>query len=126
MKITITILFLLSSLVSCKEQAKEQVKEQLIKVDVATFKEKISKSNVQLVDVRTPKEYEQGHIENAILIDYFSENFKEQFQKLDKDKAIYIYCRSGNRSGKSSKILVDLGFTEIIDLIGGYKAWSPQ
>ena len=96
-------------------------------LDVADYKELVLDKNVQLVDVRTPKEYQEGSIEDAINIDYFDQDkFKTAFEKLDKNKPLYIYCRSGNRSQKSAKLLVDLGFTEIYDLKGGYIAWSNQ
>jgi len=112
----------LSSLLGCKSESKEIVQI----VNVAEFKEGLSNTEVQLIDVRTPKEYEQGHIENAILIDYFFEDFKTKIQELDNDKPVYLYCKSGKRSGKASIILLELGFKEIVSLKGGYKAWSKQ
>lgn len=115
-------MFSLSSLLGCKSESKAMVQI----VSVAEFKEGLSNNEVQLIDVRTPKEYEQDHIENAILIDYFSEDFKTKIQELDKDKPVYLYCKSGKRSEKSSKILADLGFTEIVNLKGGFMAWSKQ
>ena len=53
-------------------------------------------------------------------------DFREKIQELDRDKPVYLYCRSGNRSGKASKIMDELGFKEIVDLKGGYKAWSKE
>ncbi len=123
MKKTLILLFLIGSFVACKSQTKEVLR----KVDVVTFKEELSKNkDIQLIDVRTPEEYQKGYIENAILIDYFSEDFSIKIQELDKEKPVYLYCRSGNRSGKASIMLLDLGFTEIVDLEGGYMAWSEQ
>lgn len=120
MKKAFILLFLISSSVACKSQTKEVYKI----VDVVTFKNELSNNDIQLVDVRTPKEFQEGHIENAILIDYKSEDFSKKIQELDKDKPVYLYCRSGNRSGKASLILIASGFEEIIDLEGGYLAWS--
>jgi len=122
MKKILILMFSLSSLLGCKSESKAMVQI----VSVAEFKEGLSNNEVQLIDVRTPKEYEQDHIENAILIDYFSDDFKIKIQELDKDKPVYLYCKSGNRSEKSSKILADLGFTEIVNLKGGFMAWSKQ
>jgi len=118
-KIIFTFLFL-SVLLSCNAQKTETLQ----KIDVKTFKKAVSKEKVQLVDVRTPREYRQDHVENAININYFSDNFKTKFQKLDKNKPVYIYCRSGVRSGKASKILVKLGFKKIFDLKGGFLAYK--
>ncbi|WP_236011141.1 rhodanese-like domain-containing protein [Olleya sediminilitoris] len=84
------------------------------------FRAQITNKNVQLIDVRTPKEYNSGHIKNAKNIDFFSSKFNAQFDKLDKDKAIYVYCRSGSRSKQASKKIVTLGFKEIYDLKGGF------
>ena len=122
MKKTLILLFLIGSFVACKSQSKEVLR----KVDVVTFKEELSNKDIQLIDVRTPEEYQEGYIKNAILIDYFSEDFNNKIQELDKEKPVYLYCRSGNRSGKASIILLDLGFTEIVDLEGGYEAWIEQ
>ena len=117
------LMFSISTFFGCKNQNKEVIS----KVDAATFKEALSTNpDIQLIDVRTPKEYEEGHIENATLIDYYSVDFNTKIQELDIEKPVYLYCKSGNRSGKSSKILSDLGFREIVDLKGGYVAWSKQ
>ncbi|MFD2551068.1 rhodanese-like domain-containing protein [Bizionia sediminis] len=91
---------------------------------VETYKEQINAGAVQLVDVRTPKEFQAGHIKNAKNIDFFDASFETQFEKFDKQKPLYIYCRSGNRSGKAAKKLSALGFTEIYDLKGGYLNWN--
>ncbi len=115
-------MFSLSSLLGCKSESKAMVQI----VSVAEFKEGLSNNEVQLIDVRTPKEYNDGHIENARLIDFLSEDFKIKIQELDKEKPIYLYCRSGGRSGKASKVMEELGFKEIVDLEGGYMAWSKK
>ena len=80
-------------------------------------------TNGILLDVRTTNEVGQGAIEGAINIDYYSSDFKKNVSKLNKNKAIYVYCRSGNRSGKAMQIMTDLGFVEVYNLIGGYGAW---
>lgn len=91
----------------------------------AEYKEQISpKEDVQLVDVRTPEEFEEGHIEGAENINFHSEDFLEQFKDMDKSRPLYIYCRSGNRSGKAAEQLLAMGFEEVIDLKGGFLSWS--
>lgn len=87
------------------------------------FKNKITGKKVQLVDVRTPKEFKQGAIKKAINIDFFSGTFNVKFDKLNKEEALYIYCRSGGRSRQTSKKLAKRGFTEIYDLKGGFLNW---
>ncbi|BAO55057.1 rhodanese-like domain-containing protein [Nonlabens marinus] len=91
---------------------------------VTEFKAAIENDDVQLIDVRTRKEFEEGAIKNARNIDYFEEEkFKAQFEKLDKTKPVFLYCRSGNRSNKAANRLLDMGFEKIYDLKGGFMAW---
>lgn len=93
-------------------------------LDKVAFKKAIA-NDVQLVDVRTPKEYQSGYIKNAKNIDYFNKDaFTAAFEKLDKNEPVYIYCRSGNRSQKAAQRLDSLGFKKIYDLEGGYMNWN--
>ena len=93
-------------------------------VSVDTYKNLVIGNQVQLVDVRTPKEYNSGKIEVAINIDYFDkDNFNAAFEKLNKNKPLYIYCRSGRRSHEASILLEKMGFKKIHDLKDGYNAW---
>lgn len=90
----------------------------------ADFAAKIKEqTDLQLVDVRRPNEFAEGHIEGAVNIDFFGASFNSDFSKLDKEKPVLLYCRSGKRSGASSKKLVAMGFSEIYDLKGGFLAW---
>lgn len=114
--LSIPLLFL--AMISCQSQQSEHVKV----VSKETFSEAIKKE-VQLVDVRTASEYQDGFIANAINIDVNASSFDSEIQKLDKTKPVYIYCHSGSRSQKAARKMVDLGFTEIIDLDGGYSHW---
>ncbi|MEE1961846.1 rhodanese-like domain-containing protein [Allomuricauda taeanensis] len=94
-------------------------------MDREAYKEAISKGKVQLVDVRTKGEFMSGHIKGAKNIDFFQGSaFETAFSKLRKDVPVYIYCQSGNRSQKAARRLVDLGFTKVYDLRGGYSSWS--
>lgn len=89
------------------------------------YAEAIASKKVQLVDVRTPSEYNSGHIKKAINIDFFNaSNFQISFEKLDKSQPIYLYCRSGARSQKAARKLAGMGFSEIYDLQGGYVSWN--
>jgi len=80
--------------------------------------------DIQLIDIRTPGEYAEGYIEGSININFFDRDFNDQMVKLNKDKELYIYCRSGNRSGKAAKRLKDQGFTKVYDLQGGILNWN--
>jgi len=82
------------------------------------------KENAILLDVRTPKEIAKGHMANAVFIDFYVDNFKAELEKLDKTKPILVYCRSGGRSGKTMKILADMGFKEVYNLETGIVGWK--
>ncbi|MFT4737424.1 MAG: rhodanese-related sulfurtransferase [Cyclobacteriaceae bacterium] len=82
--------------------------------------------SVQLVDVRTVQEYDNGHLEGAILIDFLQKDFRERVSILDKSMPIVVYCAVGGRSNQSTKILLEEGFTDIYDLKGGFKGWSSE
>ncbi|MCI0751574.1 MAG: rhodanese-like domain-containing protein [Flammeovirgaceae bacterium] len=89
------------------------------------FEQKLnSTSNKIVVDVRTVDEFNQGHLPNAILIDYYKEDFKQQLSKLDKNKTLFVYCAAGGRSADAARQLMDLGFKNVIDLEGGMGAWK--
>lgn len=93
-------------------------------IDIVEFEKLMSKEGITLVDVRTPEEIAAGHIEGAIRIDYKADNFKEEIGKLDRDGEYLLYCRSGNRSGKTMKLMKGMGFQKMYNLEGGYLAWS--
>ena len=88
------------------------------------LKSVLDTKTVQLVDVRTPEEFSSGNIDKAININYFSDSFKADITALDKDKPVYLYCRSGNRSAKAARILQQLGYSKLYDLQGGIIAWE--
>ena len=91
------------------------------------FKNQINNDNVLLFDIRTMDEFNSGHLKGSINIDFYEEKlFDKFFKKVNKSKPIYIYCRSGNRSKKSSEKLKKLGFVKIFDLEGGYKNWIKK
>ena len=95
---------------------------ELVSYDI--YKNKIITKDALVFDVRTSEEFNLGHIKGSINIDYYDEKlFVDFFEKINKTKPIYIYCRSGNRSKKSSEILKKIGFVKVYDLLGGYKNW---
>ena len=88
------------------------------------YKEAIQNKEVQLVDVRTNREFRKGHLARALNIDFYkASKFRVEFEKLDKTKPVYIYCRSGHRSRKAGKRILDMGFGKVFDLEGGLNNW---
>lgn len=84
------------------------------------FIDKSKQSGVMVIDVRTKAEYDAGHIDNSINMDFYSPGFSAQLNTLDKGGTYLIYCRSGHRSGQALEIMKGLGFTNVNDLSGGY------
>lgn len=95
-------------------------------VDSSDFITKFKNSpDSVLIDVRTPSEYESGHIEKAINVDYENSNFESEVKKLDPAKTYFVYCRSGNRSSKAIVIMNNNGIKNIYDLRGGISS-APE
>ena len=92
------------------------------RLSVAEFKEFIADSTVQLVDVRTPEEYAAGHISGCVNIDV-SKGHEELVTKLDPERPVALYCRSGRRSETAGWVLKECFFRNVVDLEGGYNAW---
>lgn len=102
-------------------------KQQDIKtISTKELKMLLAKENIQLMDVRSPQEIKQGFIKTAVFANYFDTDFPEKASKLlDKSKPVYLYCRSGNRSGKSAIILQGKGF-QVYNVLGGYHQWKKE
>ena len=121
------LLFISLIAVSCNSQEKKKQHENSKEVSVISPNDFLKMSKSQLVvDVRTPEEYNEGAIESALNINFYDENFLDQFANYNKDEPIFIYCRSGGRSGKAAKKLSELGFKEVYDLQGGYLNWAKE
>lgn len=89
------------------------------------FNNQISSDNDYiLVDVRTPKEYRNGHMKNAVNVSYFHNWFTDSIKKLDHNKTIYMYCQTQHRSPLASRKMKKMGFKKIIDLKGGFMKWE--
>lgn len=80
--------------------------------------------DVQLIDVRTQEEHEEGYIPESQNIDFNSPTFEEDISKLDKSKPVILYCRTGKRSAECSQKLKEAGFVKIYDLEGGFSKWK--
>jgi thioredoxin 1 len=121
MKKIIVALFTSALLVACGDS-----KVNLLSVN--DFETQIKKDSVdaQIVDVRTPGEYSDDHINSAINIDWNGENFEELSKKLDASKPTFVYCAGGKRSAEAAAKLVELGFKEVYDLDGGFRQWNKE
>jgi rhodanese-related sulfurtransferase len=81
-------------------------------------------SHFVIVDVRTPEEFRDGHIEGAVNVDFRSGNFATEIDRLDKNKTYLVYCRTGNRSYDAVALMGPLGFRSIVRLAGDINGWK--
>jgi rhodanese-related sulfurtransferase len=104
-----------------------QEPETITVLNATDFQKAIQQKNIKLVDVRTAEEYKVGAIDDAVNIDFLQpETFENQFEKLDRKTPVFMYCRSGNRSGKAALKLKAMGFEAIYDLEGGFMNWANK
>lgn len=108
-----------------KEELTE-VKKAELKYNAKDFASKIEDSNAIVVDVRTPEEYKNGHLENALNIDWKGSEFDQQIKALDKKAPVYVYCLSGGRSNEAANELKKQGFENVYELEGGILAWRSE
>lgn len=122
MKFTQPIVFfalIFVTLASCQEsKPKEQTN-----LSVEAFEKGIKNEHAYLLDVRTPGEVAEGMIEGAEVLNFMSQEFQQNYKQIPKDRSVYLYCRSGNRSGKALMFLKEKGYTSVYHLKGGINAW---
>ena len=96
------------------------LKAQTVNLTPQEFIAKVKTTkDAQLLDVRTPQEWEAGKIASSKCINYNDANFKQQIEQLDKNKPVFVYCAAGGRSSKAAPILQQAGFKYIYNLTGG-------
>lgn len=87
-------------------------------------KEITTKENIQILDVRTPGEFFSGHIKKALQADWTDKKeFDRRLSYMDKKRPVYIYCLAGGRSKAAANKMRKMGFSPVIELIGGTNAW---
>ena len=83
----------------------------------------IQDSDYILIDVRTQDEFDLGHIDSAINLDFYSDTFQNEILSLPKNEKIVLYCRTYNRSSKTAAILKQNGYRDILVISGGITEW---
>ncbi len=109
--------------VSCSN-AQNPAKVDLTATEFA--KELASIKDVQVIDVRTPEEFEKGHVKNAININLRDENFSKKIDSLDKEKPAFVYCLSGGRSSAAAEQMISRGFIDVRQMQGGMMQWRAK
>ena len=93
-------------------------------VSVTEFQALVAQNNGIILDVRTPDEVAQGHIAGASILNIYDEDFERKLNLMQKNKPVYVYCRSGGRSSRAAQIMGENGFSEVYNLEGGMGAWN--
>jgi rhodanese-related sulfurtransferase len=117
---------LISGLLACGSCSSSKLSENGIgRLTNGQFRKEAKKPNTVIIDVRTPEEFQTGHIEGAKLINVQdSGNFIRQIHALDPAKHYLLYCRTGKRSMNAATIMQTKGFTKVSDLRDGISEWD--
>ena len=113
------ILFALPILLAACGKAPQQTNS----LAPAAFEVRLSEPGAQLIDARTPSEYNSGHLPDALNLDWNGGQLEAAASKLDKSKPALLYCASGRRSAAAREFLTEQGFKDVVDLDGGIGAW---
>ena len=97
---------------------------RLVSADVAKATIDNPSDDLVILDVRTPEEFAEGHIDGAIMLDFYRDDFAAELAKLDPDVPYVLYCRSGNRSGQALQLMAGLEFQNVQDVDGGVLGWQ--
>ena len=105
---------------------KSNQSEKIQLISVSELKEVSKIEGIQLVDVRTPNEYKEGHLPEALNIDFLDKKFEINIQQLDKTRPVVVYCQGGTRSAKCASQLIANGFVKVYDLDHGFSEWKSS
>lgn len=122
MKTILYILFAVTVMVGCNNS---KVTKGFDSVDATRFAEVIEDEQVQIIDVRTPEEFSEGHIPGAVNIDIDGEQFAAKIAQLDKSRPVAVYCRGGRRSKEAAEHMVGCGL-EVTELSDGIMSWKGE
>jgi rhodanese-related sulfurtransferase len=118
------IVFILAAIILCY-QCQNNRSAGVQEVDLPEFENILkTESNAKLVDVRTPEEYQNGYIANAININWYDKDFKSQILQLDTSAHIVLYCKGGRRSNQAAQVLFQNNYKHVTVLSGGFDSWS--
>lgn len=84
----------------------------------------IEEGACRIIDVRTPTEFRDGHLRDAVNIDYYAPDFKARIGELNPGETYVVYCKRGMRGQKAMEIMRQAGFSRVLNVAGGFEAWS--
>lgn len=104
----------------------KQSKMENTTLEPKEFNEQLQSQQGVLLDVRTPEEFNEGHLADAQNIDFKNTSFEASMGQLDKNKTYFVYCKAGVRSEKAVDLMQKLGFQEVYHMQGGIDAWRKE
>ena len=108
------------------EAAPPVIKDITVQEASDLIEENRGKADFAIIDVRTPDEYNSGHIEGAEMIDFGADDFRDRIGELDRGKTYLIHCRSGGRSAGARDVMEELGFLKVYHMLGGTLGWQEE
>jgi len=124
MKTFVKIVAAIIVLSSCNNNQAQQSVSIIENADAKQFKELVDAGKGIILDVRTPEEVSEGYINNASTINLYDDDFIAKINLIQKDKQIYVYCKSGGRSSEAAELLKKNGFSKVYNLKGGISEWE--
>jgi rhodanese-related sulfurtransferase len=107
-------------------KALAQTTKPVKQIDIEQFDKLRREKNNVVLDVRTAREFDQGHVPGAVNIDISDPQFKKKVEALDKSKTYLVHCAKGVRSARATKMMSPLGFGEVLDYHGGFDEWNKS
>lgn len=114
---------------ACSKEEKAEGQEQKIE-DIqleeafALMEDNRDNDDFVIIDLRSAKEYANGHIEEAVNLDYSASDFARELEELDRDMAYLLYSRTDDVSGRVLDMMAELGFIEVYNMLGGMEQWE--
>jgi len=114
---------------ACAKEEKAEGQEQKIE-DIqleeafALMEDNRDNDDFVIIDLRSAKEYANGHIEEAVNLDYSASDFARELEELDRDMAYLLYSCTDDVSGQVLDMMAELGFTEVYNMLGGMEQWE--
>lgn len=99
----------------------DKIKDRNIPVEQALI-DYYSRNNILLMDLRTPREYEEFHVPGSILLPL--EELASRFHEIPKDKTVYLICRTGNRTLQGMRFLLTKKYSNVYNVLNGIVAWE--
>jgi rhodanese-related sulfurtransferase len=109
-----------------KRSSKKDIEEVEPKEAFTVIEKHRDDPDFVVLDVRTPLEYQEGHLENAKLLEVTSQDFEDELDKMDIEKEYYVYCKAGRRSLKAIELMKEHGYLKVTNIIGGIDKWKSK